>query len=121
MIESIEFGQGVLRLTVSLPRSPASCERERSVQFDFGESGTVSEFHSSELVNFLYSFYPKGANQVCDLIFELLGTHAGVRRVHFHCIYGASEVLEYGASADEKVQLPGRAIQSAGSEEDIPF
>lgn len=103
MIERIQFSQGVLSLTVSLPRNPASCECERSVKFDFGEGGAIAELHSSQLMNFLYSVYTERAYKIRHLIFELLSTEATVRRVHFHLFYRGSEPLKDGASTDEQI------------------
>ena len=105
MIESIQFREGVLSLVVSLPRNPASCERERSIQFDFGEGGAITEFHRSEFMYFIDPVYPEGSHQIRDLVFKLLGTHARVRRVNLHCFYGASEELEGGTATDEDVKL----------------
>lgn len=121
MIESIEFSKGVLCISISLPSRPASCERNRSVEFDFGESGAVAELHRGELMDFLYSVGFEGAYEVGDLVFKLLSTHSRVRGVYFNCVYRSSESLESGAAPDEKVQLTGGAVESASSEEDIPF
>jgi len=105
MIESIQFREGVFSLTIALPRSAASCESERSVKFDFGEGGRISKLHRSQLVNFLNSIYTEGSHEVGDLILKLLDTHSAIRRVHFHCFYGASESLEGGTATDEDVKL----------------
>jgi hypothetical protein len=121
MIKSIQFGQGVFRLAVALPRSTASDECKRSIELDFGKSGTVSELHRSDLVNFLYPVYPEGAHQIGYLIVELLGTHSRVRRVHLDCFYCTSEPLEDGATPNVGVEFASGAVESASSEEDIPF
>jgi len=121
MIESIQFREGVLSLTVSLPRNPSSCERERSIEFDFGEGGAVAELHGSELMNFLYSVYTERAYKIRHLIFELLSTEARVCRVNFHLIYRSSESLEGGTATDEQVKFSRGAIQGARCQEDVTF
>jgi len=121
MIESIEFREGVFSLVVSAASTPGTAESECRIQFDFGESGTVSKAHRSEFMDRMYSIYPEGAHQICNLIFELLSTHTRIRRVHFYCFYRADEPLEGSRSTDEQIQFAGAAIESTGSEEDIPF
>lgn len=105
MIESIQFSEGVLSFTIALPGRSTASERERSVKFYFGEGGAIAELHRGELVDFLYSIDFESPYKVTDLIFELLGTHARVRGVHFHCFYGASERLEGGTATDEQIKL----------------
>jgi hypothetical protein len=121
MIKSIQFSQGVLSFAITLPRATASCESKRRVEFDFGEGGAVAELHRGELVNFLYSINAESPYKISDLIFELLGAEAGVRRVNFDLFYRASESLEGSTAPDVGVQLAGSAVERAGSEEDIPF
>jgi len=121
MIESIQFREGVLSLVVSLPRNPASCERERSIEFDFGEGGAVAELHSSELMNFLYAVYTERAYKIRHLIFELLSTEARVCRVNFHLVYRSSECLEGSTATNEEVKFSRGAIQGARCQENVTF
>ena len=121
MIESIQFRQGVLSLTVIAARSGVSSECKRSIEFDFGERGAIAALHRGELMDFLYTVYPEGAYEIGDMIFELLGAQSRVRRIHFDCLYRSSESLEGAATPDVLVQFPDGAVERAGSEEDIPF
>ena len=105
MIESIQFGQGILSLTVSSARSRLAGERERRIEFYLGEGCTVAEFHGREFVDFVYPVYPEGTHEIRNLIFELLSTHARVRRIDLHCFYGTRESLEGGTATDEEVKL----------------
>jgi hypothetical protein len=105
MIESIQFREGVLSLTISLPRRPPTSESERSIQFDFGEGGAITELHRCELMDFIDPVYPEGSHQIRDLVFKLLGTHARVRRIYLNCFYRTRESLEGGTATDEDVKL----------------
>ena len=105
MIESIQFSEGVLRLTVSGTRGVSAHERRRSIKFDLGKGGTIAEFHSREFMDLVKPIYPEGAEQVCNLILELLRTHTRVGRIYLDCLYRASESLEGGTAADEQVKL----------------
>jgi len=105
MIESIEFSQGVLRLTVASTRPRFPGERECRIELNFGERGTVTELHGGELVNFIYPVYPEGAHEIRNLVLELLSTHARVSRIDLYCFYGASEGLEGSTATDEDVKL----------------
>jgi hypothetical protein len=121
MIQGIQFSKGVLSLAITLPRSPASCESKRRVEFDFGEGGAIAELHRSELMNFLYSVNAEDPYEIGNLIFELLGAEAGVRGVNFDLFYRPSERLEGGTAPDVVIELASGAVERAGSEEDIPF
>src|SRR6202166_3547320 len=116
MIKSIQFSEGRLSLAISGLRSGASAKRECSVEFDFGEGGAVTELHSREFMDFLYSVYPEGSTQVRYLVFELFGTQSRVRRVDLHLLYGPGEGLEASAAPDVLVQLASGAGERTGSE-----
>jgi hypothetical protein len=121
MIKSIQFREGVLRLTITGPRTGASCERQRSIEFDFGEGGAIAELHRSELVNFLYAVDAESTYEIADMVFKLLGTQARICRIDFYRLDGASESLEGSAAPDVQVELASGTVERAGSEEDIPF
>src|ERR1700684_1520424 len=121
MIKSIEFREGVLTLAVALPRRSASSERYCRIELDFGEGGTIPEFHRGQFVYLLDAVYPKGASKVENLILELLGTETRISRIYFDLFYRSSESLEGSATSDIQVQFPSGAVECAGSEEDIPF
>lgn len=121
MIKSIQFSEGVLSLVISLPRAAASAQSKGSVQFDFGEGGAVAELHRGELMHFLYSIDFERPYQIRDLIFELLGAQARVRRVNFDCLYGPGESLEGSTATDVGVEFTGSAVEGTGREEEIPF
>lgn len=121
MIKSIQFSEGVLRLAISLPRVAASSERQRSVQFDFGERGAIAELHRSELMHFLYSIDTKGTYEIGYFVFELLAAHSTVRRIHINCFYGGAEALQGGAALDVPVEFTSGTVEHASSEKDIPF
>ena len=120
MIESIEFRQGVLSLTVVATRSSVSSECKRSIELDFGERGAVAEIHRSEFMDFLYSVHPEGAYEIGDMIFELLGAQSRVRRIYFDCLYRSRESLEGAATPDVLVEFPDGAVEGAGSDKQVP-
>ena len=119
MIKSVQFSEGRLSLAISGLRSGSSAKRECSIEFDFGEGGAVSELHSREFMDFLYSVYPEGSTQVRYLVFELFGTQSRVRRVDLHLLYGPREGLECSGPADVLVELASGAGERTGGEEDI--
>lgn len=121
MIKSIEFREGVLALAISSPVASGSGQRQGSVEFDFGERGAVSEFHRSELMNFLYSIDAEGPHKIADMVFELLRTQARVCRIDFYRFNSRGEPLEASAAPDVGIQFASGALQGAGGEEDIPF
>jgi hypothetical protein len=121
MIKSIQFDEGVLRLAVSRTLATAACERQCSIEFDFGEGGAVTELHSREFMDFLYSVYPEGSTQVRYLVFELFGTQTRVRRVDLHLLYSPREGLEDSGPANVLVELASGAGERASGEEEIPF
>ena len=105
MIESIEFGQGVLRLTVASSRPRFPGESECRIEFNFRQGCTITEVHSGELVDLIEPVYPEGAHEIRNLVIELLSTHARVSRIDLYCFYGASESLEGGTATDEEIKL----------------
>ena len=105
MIESIQFSEGMLSFTVRSARSSPACQCKSRIQFDFSEGCTVSELHSSKFMNFVYSVYPEGANEVCNMILELLRTQTGIRWIYLDCLDRPSESLEGSAATDEQIKL----------------
>jgi hypothetical protein len=120
MIESIEFRQGVLSLTVIATRSGVSSECKRSIEFDFGERGAVPELHRGELMDFLYTVHPENAYEIGDMVFKLLGAQSRVRRIYLDCLYRSSESLEGAATPDVLVEFPDSAVEGAGSDKQVP-
>jgi hypothetical protein len=121
MIKSIQFSEGVLSLAITGSRAASATKRQCSVKFDFGEGGAIAELHRREFMDFLYAIDAEGAYEIGNVVFELLGTQAGVRGVYLDLFYSASESLEGSAAPDVQVELASGAVERAGGEEDIPF
>ena len=119
MIKSVQFSEGRLSLAISGLRSGASAKRECSVEFDFGEGGAVTELHSREFMDFLYSVYPEGSTQVRYLVFELFGTQSRVRRVDLHLLYGPCEGLQRSGPADVLVEFASGTGERTGGKEEV--
>ena len=105
MIESIQFSEGVLRLTVT-SRSPRfTGESECRVEFNFRQASTTPELHGGKFVNLIDPPYPEGAHETRNLIVELLSTHARVSRIDLYCFYDTGEGLQSSTATDEEVKL----------------
>ena len=110
MIEDIQFSKGILRLAVSGTRGVSAYENYRCIKLDLSEGSAVAKLHGSEFVDLIYSVYPEGAQEVRNLVLELLSAKARVSRIDFHCFYRGSESLEGSAAPDVGVQLARRTI-----------
>ena len=119
MIQSIEFREGVLSLVVTLPATTATAQSKGRIKFDFGEGGAVTELHSREFMDFLYSVYPEGSTQVRYLVFELFGTQSRVRRVDLHLLYSPCEGLQDSGAPNVLVELASGAGERASGEEEV--
>jgi hypothetical protein len=119
MIKSVQFSEGRLSLAISGLRSGTSAKRECSIEFDFGEGGAVTELHSREFMDFLYSVYPEGSTQVRYLVFELFGTQSRVRRVDLHLLYSPCEGLQDSGAPNVLVELASGAGERASGEEQV--
>jgi hypothetical protein len=119
MIKSVQFSEGRLSLAIAGLRSGSSAKRECSIEFDFGEGGAITEIHSREFMDFLYSVYPEGSTQVRYLVFELFGTEARVRRVDLHLLYSPCEGLQGSGAPNVLVELASSAGKCTGSKEQV--
>lgn len=105
MVKSIEFREGVLRLTVTSSSSAAAGKCDGSIEFDLGQSRAISKLHSRELMDFVDAIDPERADKIGNLIVKLLDTHPRVCRIDFYSLDSASESLEGGTATDEQIKL----------------
>jgi len=121
MIKGIQLGQGVLTLGITCARRPSPGQSKRRVEFDFCESGTVTEIHRSELVDFFYAIDAENPYEVCDLIFKLVGTETRISRINFDLLNSPSEGLQGSAATDVLVDLASGTSERTSGEEQVTF
>jgi hypothetical protein len=121
VIKSIQLRQGVLSIAVSDTRPGTRTQRERSIELNLGEGCTVSKFHSRQLMDFLNPVYPERADQICDLIVELLDAHARVRWINFNLLDSPSVSLQDRGASHVLVDLTSGTAERASGQKQVAF
>jgi len=121
MVKSIQFRKGVLSLTVATGRAATRAQGERCIELDLGEGRTISEFHRSQLVDFLDPFHSKRAHEIGDLIIELLNAHARVCWINLDLLNSPGVRLQDSGAPNVLIEFTSGTAERASRQEYIPL
>jgi hypothetical protein len=119
MIQLIQFSKGYFCIAAG-PRpywSPG--EGQCSIEFDFGEGGTIPELHRCQFMDFVNAIDPVRAPQILNLVLELFNAHTRVGGIDFDLFNAACERLETSGTPDVQIEFSSCAVKGASCEEYI--
>jgi hypothetical protein len=119
MIQVVQLGERRLCLTIGDTTLHSSAKRERRIELDLRKGSTITEFHRSELMDFVQPFYPQRARLISQLILKLLDTYTRVRGIDLYLFDCSYEVLQFDGATDIAVEFTSRTVKGARSEEEV--